>query len=73
MCICINCLYVHECSAYAQVKRQHSKLNLVLNKEFDAAEPIIYVNINNLSDSTSIDWDIVECLSFLEKPGSWIV
>nr|YP_010873146.1 hypothetical protein ycf34 [Nemalion vermiculare]WGV34465.1 hypothetical protein ycf34 [Nemalion vermiculare] len=73
MCICINCIYVHDCSTYEQIRKQHNKLKTVINKKFEAADPIVYVNISNFSDATNIDWDIIECLSFVEKPGYWVI
>lgn len=75
MCICINCLYINNCSAYSIVQKQHStptfnKLNLYIL--FTPRAPIINVNIKHNSLVLNIDWDIVECLSFIENPGSWV-
>nr|YP_009314496.1 Hypothetical protein ycf34 [Liagoropsis maxima]SCW22750.1 Hypothetical protein ycf34 [Liagoropsis maxima] len=76
MCICINCFYVHSCSTYRYIKKQHGeKLNIHHNeKTFKATNPIIHVNVNMDSPHQTIymDWDVVECLSFLDKPGYWI-
>jgi hypothetical protein len=38
---------------------------------FNPHKTIIYVNLNNSSDILQIDWDITECLSFLDYPGNW--
>nr|YP_009313062.1 Hypothetical protein ycf34 [Dermonema virens]SCW21316.1 Hypothetical protein ycf34 [Dermonema virens] len=71
MCICINCLYVHECSTYKFIKSQHSVNFQEYETKFDPIKPIVYANFVRQTKKSHIDWDVTECLSFLEKPGSW--
>jgi len=72
MCICINCIYIQNCSTYSDIKKQH-KSRIVKSKDlFNPAHPIIHVNINQTNFYTEIDWDIVECLSFVDSPGQWM-
>nr|YP_009314907.1 Hypothetical protein ycf34 [Scinaia undulata]SCW23362.1 Hypothetical protein ycf34 [Scinaia undulata] len=73
MCICINCLYVHQCSTYQYIEKQHGKKSTKKKELFSPKNPIIHVNIYNDRDTRQMDWDIVECLSFIDEPGSWKV
>ena len=73
MCICINCLYVHECSTYQNIQKQHGTSFAKNKLLFNPLDPIIHVNISNNSKSLQIDWDITECLSFVDKPGHWVI
>jgi Hypothetical chloroplast protein Ycf34 len=71
MCICINCLYIAQCSTYKVIQEQHSYVVSTSRTVFNPHKTIIYVNLNNSSDILQIDWDITECLSFLDYPGNW--
>nr|YP_010203977.1 hypothetical protein LK038_pgp204 [Ahnfeltia fastigiata]UAT97683.1 hypothetical protein Ahn.fas.Ore.pt_006 [Ahnfeltia fastigiata] len=70
MCICINCRHVHSCSIYKIIKKQHKHQTENGNSVFTPKNTLITVNIN--SSCNEIDWDLIECLSFTEKPGSWL-
>ena len=72
MCICINCLYVHKCSTYKNIQQQHGQYSEKNNATFDPIDPIVYVNLYHTSTSIETDWDIIECLSFIDKPGNWV-
>jgi len=78
MCICINCRHINSCTSYNFIKKQHNKNFINLSKtnktlfiphnntmkiNAKIQEKIYYININ---------WDLIECLSFIEKPGAWL-
>ena len=73
MCICINCIYVHQCSTYQFVTIQHGNNNLKHsdNFRFEPSYSILHANYIETNQGLQIDWDVTECLSFLEQPGSW--
>nr|YP_009313268.1 Hypothetical protein ycf34 [Dichotomaria marginata]SCW21522.1 Hypothetical protein ycf34 [Dichotomaria marginata] len=71
MCICINCLYVHNCSTYQYIKQQHQEIHKVIISRFNPINTVINVNLYNNYKRVQLDWDIVECLSFIDKPGYW--
>nr|YP_009312859.1 Hypothetical protein ycf34 [Helminthora furcellata]SCW21113.1 Hypothetical protein ycf34 [Helminthora furcellata]SCW23973.1 Hypothetical protein ycf34 [Helminthora furcellata] len=73
MCICINCLYVHKCSTYQFVTIQHNenKHYSSMTTIFHPIDPILNANFKEINMSMEVDWDVIECLSFLEKPGNW--
>nr|YP_010337878.1 hypothetical protein MW591_pgp152 [Timspurckia oligopyrenoides]UNJ17463.1 hypothetical protein [Timspurckia oligopyrenoides] len=73
MCVCINCLYINSCSIYHIIEKnhkQHSKRVKPLT--FHPVEPILNINLYLHSNDINIDWDLVECLSFIESPGVWL-
>nr|YP_009398425.1 hypothetical protein [Lophocladia kuetzingii]ARW67611.1 hypothetical protein [Lophocladia kuetzingii] len=73
MCICINCRHIHKCKMYAFIEEQHNNKNRPLQSIlFSPNFTIINVNINKKDNILSLDWDLIECLSFIEKPGYWI-
>ena len=71
MCICINCNHIKECSTYYLIESKHEQIHLNHNPLFTPAFPIIRINISSHNHVSQIDWDLVECLSFVEKPNSW--
>nr|ARW60172.1 hypothetical protein [Laurencieae sp.] len=74
MCICINCRHIHNCITYKFIEKQHNK-NKVLRNNNNSFIPInttININVNKNNEEILIDWDLVECLSFVEKPGNWL-
>nr|YP_010335710.1 hypothetical protein MW631_pgp192 [Chroothece richteriana]UNJ14116.1 hypothetical protein [Chroothece richteriana] len=70
MCICINCRYVKKCSIYRLIEQQHNIMPRNRDCEFIPIQAII--NINILSKNAYRDWDVIECLSFVEEPGIWL-
>nr|YP_010951719.1 Ycf34 [Laurencia elata]WMP12658.1 Ycf34 [Laurencia elata] len=71
MCICINCRHIDKCSTYQFIEKQHNKLVIRQDISFSPISTIINVNVNKKNALTVIDWDLIECLSFVEKPGNW--
>nr|YP_063673.1 conserved hypothetical plastid protein [Gracilaria tenuistipitata var. liui]AAT79748.1 conserved hypothetical plastid protein [Gracilaria tenuistipitata var. liui] len=76
MCICVNCRHVQDCMTYYMIQKQHDLIynnKKVTDNFFVPKETLINININYTNLHTYFDWDLVECLSFTEKPGYWIV
>lgn len=71
MCICINCKYVKDCSMYNLIEKQHHQTVLLSKTIFIPYSSIININIIN-TNPTKLDWDLVECISFIESPGKWL-
>nr|YP_009315111.1 Hypothetical protein ycf34 [Titanophycus setchellii]SCW23566.1 Hypothetical protein ycf34 [Titanophycus setchellii] len=72
MCICINCVYVQQCSTYKFVTIQHNgNNNSSIKNIFEPSYSVLQVNYSDINNHLQIDWDVIECLSFLEDPGSW--
>lgn len=69
MCICINCLHITTCSTYQIIARQHKVKMQVQETSFYPQGSMIHVNFYHTS---KVDWDIIECLSFIDAPGQWI-
>ena len=72
MCICINCMYVNNCVTYQKIMKQHCSNIIKQEVQFNPYHPIICVNVYYNNEAMEVDWDIVECLSFLDSPGRWI-
>nr|YP_010338434.1 hypothetical protein MW432_pgp197 [Rhodaphanes brevistipitata]UNJ18384.1 hypothetical protein [Rhodaphanes brevistipitata] len=71
MCICINCKYVKNCSTYFLIEKQHRQENKDINYKFIPQLAIININII-FSSLEKLDWDVIECLSYVEDPGIWL-
>lgn len=72
MCICINCRHVHNCSTYKIVQKQHKQNLLKYKTSFTPVCTLIQINIKQNLVDINFEWDLVECLSFVEKPGHWL-
>lgn len=72
MCICINCRHVNNCYTYQIIQKQHQQ-NLQKLFTFIPSNTLINVNIASEIQVTNFDWDLVECLSFVEQPGQWLL
>nr|QCI04609.1 hypothetical protein [Apoglossum ruscifolium] len=73
MCICVNCRHINQCKIYTFIEKQHYSNNTEYKKsKFAPTNTLIQVNINQKLNNTTIDWDLIECLSFVEKPGYWV-
>nr|YP_009296793.1 hypothetical protein Bangp_054 [Bangiopsis subsimplex]AOM66136.1 hypothetical protein Bangp_054 [Bangiopsis subsimplex]ARO90307.1 conserved hypothetical plastid protein [Bangiopsis subsimplex] len=73
MCICINCKYVNNCSIYNLVEDQHSQGHISNQKKNIFSPYLSVININIITNiANRLDWDVVECLSYIEKPGEWL-
>lgn len=77
MCICLNCLRIFNCTIYSTIAKKHEEQ---IFSEFQhlsiffPQSPIIFTLFSPaLKKSFSLEWDVNECLSFQEKPGSWII
>nr|YP_009295353.1 hypothetical chloroplast RF34 [Dasya binghamiae]AOH77365.1 hypothetical chloroplast RF34 [Dasya binghamiae] len=72
MCICVNCRHMNQCQTYIFIEKQHKNINLKYKYiNFMPIHTLIQINIQKKMNYTSIDWDLIECLSFVEKPGLW--
>ncbi len=76
MCICINCRHINHCTTYKFITKQHNLITKDLSNDakFIPKENVIQINIktNKKVHKMILDWDLIECLSFAEKPGSWL-
>jgi hypothetical protein len=71
MCICINCAFVDQCITYHAVETQHQQPHLTDRPSFTANSPTINVNIRTTDQEIQMEWDVVDCLSFVEERGKW--
>lgn len=77
MCICINCHFIESCSLYKIIELKHN-INSKKKKKNDLKvflpkQSIIKNEFLNTKKNEIIkDWDISECVNFLEKPGNWM-
>nr|YP_010170936.1 hypothetical protein K8K75_pgp130 [Chondria tumulosa]QSD57077.1 hypothetical protein [Chondria tumulosa] len=73
MCICINCRHIHDCKTYQFISREHNKTLYHKNDIlFTPLNTMVNVNVNKKDKKLFIDWDLIECSSFVEKPGYWL-
>ena len=72
MCICVNCRHASFCTTYKLIQKQHGKKDINKNL-FIPINTLIQININSKSEGAQFDWDLIECLSFIEKPGQWLI
>nr|QCI05544.1 hypothetical protein [Crouania attenuata] len=74
MCICVNCRHIKICRTYLFIEQQHKqqkKIDIV--KQFVPSNTIVTVNLYYRTYmNIKLDWDLIECSSFIEKPGYWI-
>nr|YP_010904043.1 hypothetical protein REQ00_pgp131 [Caulacanthus ustulatus]WCH57294.1 hypothetical protein [Caulacanthus ustulatus] len=74
MCICINCRHVRNCTTYIVVQKQHKKNSTrVFHLYFTPPDTLIEANLYHDIGNIRIEWDIVECLSFVERPAYWLM
>lgn len=72
MCICLNCKYINVCKQYFFIEKNHKEENININAIFNPTYSIININFYTKSNKLFIEWDMLECLSFKEKPANWI-
>nr|YP_010196946.1 hypothetical protein LK099_pgp136 [Crassiphycus corneus]UAD84750.1 hypothetical protein [Crassiphycus corneus] len=74
MCICVNCRHVHNCVTYQLIQKQHNyKCDIkIINNSFIPKKALINISISYVNRNIYYDWDLIECLSFVEIPGQWI-
>nr|YP_009297964.1 hypothetical protein Plocam_066 [Plocamium cartilagineum]AOM67902.1 hypothetical protein Plocam_066 [Plocamium cartilagineum] len=73
MCICINCRHVHSCTTYNLIQKQHKKYINSTKPNFIPLNTLIQINIQSSLDLIVLDWDLIECISYVEQPGSWLI
>nr|YP_009396988.1 hypothetical protein [Spyridia filamentosa]ARW66174.1 hypothetical protein [Spyridia filamentosa] len=74
MCICVNCRHVNSCETYYFISTQHNQIKQTNIVKFKPSRTLIKVNISSHSEKDiKVDWDLVECLSFVEDPGKWLI
>nr|YP_010444021.1 Ycf34 [Chattonella marina]UTE94908.1 Ycf34 [Chattonella marina] len=72
MCICLNCQYINVCKQYNFIEKKHDESNINKNPPFLPSQSITRINILSINGQAEIEWDVIECLSFKEKPGKWL-
>lgn len=74
MCICVNCRHIDRCTTYSFIRQQHQQsiIQAWTPSNFTPQDTIIKINIIKSLDKIKFDWDLVECLSFIEQPGEWL-
>nr|YP_010726438.1 hypothetical protein P4D33_pgp133 [Hypnea spinella]WDY84913.1 hypothetical protein [Hypnea spinella] len=73
MCICINCQHVKNCTTYKIILIQHNQpVSPKNNTVFTPSNTLVQININQSLYNIKLEWDLVECSSFVEKPGFWL-
>jgi len=72
MCICLNCYYINLCSQYHLVETNHAESHISKKPEFFPVQSIFNVKIKTNRSQIEIEWDVIECLSFREKPAHWV-
>nr|YP_009326969.1 hypothetical protein [Pleurocladia lacustris]ANS57622.1 hypothetical protein [Pleurocladia lacustris]ANS57766.1 hypothetical protein [Pleurocladia lacustris] len=73
MCICLNCDRINKCRLYFIIEEQHQEKIKGLKKSFSPQGPILVcLNFFFKKRLYIIEWDVNECLSYQEKPGSWL-
>jgi len=74
MCICINCKHINNCKTYHFIETQHKIKEQKNNyNTFIPSNTLIQINLKKLFNKHHLDWDLAECLSFSERPGSWLI
>nr|WOA02473.1 hypothetical protein [Gloiopeltis furcata] len=73
MCICINCRHMCMCTTYLVIQERHLSIEKNLDYTFTPINSLIQINISKSVYSFQQEWDLIECLSFAEQPGNWLV
>lgn len=76
MCICINCFYYNICSLNLRLETiQINKDKKLITAKFKLYPNFAVVNLNIFSQQLrdELEFDVIECNSFLEKPKMWIL
>jgi len=73
MCICVDCRWIDRCKTYHAVERQHKVKHLTSSPDFEGENPSIHILVKDLENATSsIEWDVRACGSFVEEQGKWL-
>ena len=77
-CICVNCAFVDNCTAYHVVEAKHGQPHVSTNPIFTPREgsPTVAVNIfppdsEHKARGFEIELDVVECADFAREMGKW--
>ena len=74
MCICLNCSRLNSCQIYSIVEQKHGEKQEHIKTFFSPQSPILTcINFFSKEKLYTIVWDVNECLSYQEKPGSWLI
>lgn len=73
MCICLNCKYINICKQYFLIEQTHNEPNITQTPQFWPLQSITNINLLIQKKAIEVELDVVECLSFKEKPGNWLV
>nr|YP_009315315.1 Hypothetical protein ycf34 [Yamadaella caenomyce]SCW23770.1 Hypothetical protein ycf34 [Yamadaella caenomyce] len=71
MCICINCMYVRKCATYEFIKARYETSPSKNDRLFKPDGSVVQINFTITLESIQLDWDVTECLSFVDEPGAW--
>ena len=72
MCICLNCNYINICKQYFLIEQSHNEPNINETAKFLPLQSITNINFVIQKKTLEVEFDVVECLSFKEKPGNWL-
>ena len=73
MCICLNCNRINRCRIYFIIEQQHHEKIKYQTKLFSPQAPILLcINFFSKKSLYALEWDVNDCLSYQEKPGSWL-
>lgn len=73
MCICLNCGRINGCKVYFIIERYHQEKTKDLKAFFYPQAPILCcINFFSKKAVYVLEWDVNECLSYQEKPCSWM-
>ena len=73
MCICLNCDRINRCRVYSIIEQQHQEKIKCQTKPFSPQAPILLcINFFSKKRLYALEWDVNECLSYEENPGSWL-
>ena len=77
-CICVNCAFVDNCTAYHVVEAKHGQPHVAEKPIFTPREgsPTVAVNIfppdsEHKARGFEIELDVVECADFAREMGKW--
>nr|YP_010418058.1 hypothetical protein NNX83_pgp096 [Sargassum polycystum]YP_010418292.1 hypothetical protein Ycf34 [Sargassum plagiophyllum]USF18276.1 hypothetical protein [Sargassum polycystum]USF18510.1 hypothetical protein Ycf34 [Sargassum plagiophyllum] len=74
MCICLNCERIDNCNIFISVEKKHKENSKRIIKTYFFPQSTILLCINFFSKKNlyTFEWDVNECLSYQEKPGTWL-
>nr|YP_011005769.1 hypothetical protein V2481_pgp064 [Cymathaere triplicata]WAM62773.1 hypothetical protein [Cymathaere triplicata] len=75
MCICLNCDRIDTCEVYFIVEQKHNEkkiYEIIPPPFFPQSATLLCINFFSKKNLYLLEWDVNECLSYQEKPGSWM-